>query len=57
MRSWVVGVCALLSAGAAHAEKSSEPYATVEGWEIRAALDKSYCTMENWYTDKETGGD
>lgn len=55
-RSWAVGVCVLLSAGTARAEKGSEVYAIVEGWEIRAARDKSHCSMENWFTNKETGG-
>jgi hypothetical protein len=56
LRGWLVGVCALLSASAAQAEKSTEIYGTVEGWEIRAALDKSYCSLENWFTNNETGG-
>lgn len=43
-------------AGAAQAEESSERYAIIDGWEISAALDKSYCAMEKWYKDSETGG-
>jgi hypothetical protein len=56
LRSWFVGVCALVSAGAAQAEESSKSYATIDGWEIRAALDKSHCSMESWFSNKETGG-
>jgi hypothetical protein len=40
----------------AQAERGSEVYATVDGWEIRAERDKSHCSMESWFTNKETGG-
>lgn len=49
MRSWIIGVCALLSAGAAQAEAGREPYAKVGAWEITADAAKNLCTMSRLY--------
>ena len=56
LQSWAVGLGVLLDAGNAQAERGSEVYATVEGWEIRAAHDKTHCSMESGVTNKATRG-
>ena len=38
MRGLIIGVYALLSAGASRAERGSEPYAKVGDWEITTEI-------------------
>lgn len=47
MRSWIIGVGALLSAGAAQA--AEEPYATAGDWEVTADTAKQLCAMKRLY--------
>jgi hypothetical protein len=49
MRTWMIGVCAMLSAGAAHAEEDVEPYAKAGEWEITAEPAERRCTMARFY--------
>ena len=51
MRSWIMGVCALLSASASQAERVSEPYAKVGYWEITAE-NHSACVMKSVFPGK-----
>jgi hypothetical protein len=53
MRGWIIGACALLSAGAAHGKAAGEPYAKVGAWEITAQADKKWCTMDRWYASSD----
>ena len=48
MRGKIFGVCALLSAGAAQAERVSEPYGKVNDWEITAE-NHQMCVMKRLY--------
>jgi len=51
MRGRIIGVCALLSASAAQAERVSEPYAKVGYWEITTE-NHSACVMKSLYPGK-----
>src|SRR3954462_4429087 len=51
MRGRIIGVCALLSASAARAERVSEPYAKVGDWEITTE-NHSACVMKSLYPGK-----
>lgn len=59
MRGWIIGACALLSAGAAQGEVGHEPYAKVGKWGITADATKKQCTMDRLYgstvSDEEEG--
>lgn len=48
MRGRLLGVFALLSAGASHAEITSDPYAVVGDWQI-TATDPGRCAMARFY--------
>lgn len=48
MRGRIIGVYALLSAGASQAEPVSEPYANVHDWEITAENHRA-CMMKRFY--------
>jgi hypothetical protein len=48
LRSWIFGLCTLLSAGAAQGAGLSEPYARVGDWEITAE-DKQQCMMSQLF--------
>ncbi|QNP46314.1 hypothetical protein H9L14_03680 [Sphingomonas sediminicola] len=54
MNGRILGVCALLSAGAARAEPVSETYATVGEWEITAG-NHGACVMQRSYLLKDNG--
>ena len=56
MRGRMIGVCALLSASAAQAERVSEPYAKVGYWEITTE-NHSVCVMKSGYPGKDADGD
>jgi hypothetical protein len=56
MRGRMIGVCALLSASAAQAERVSEPYAKVGYWEITTE-NHSVCVMKSGYPGKVADGD
>ena len=49
-RKWVIGVCALLTAGAAQGE---ETYARIGGWEISAEPPSHRCLMSRSYRSKD----
>jgi len=49
MQRWVIGVFALLTAGAAQAEEASQTYAKVGGWEISAQPPSHRCVMQRFY--------
>ena len=53
MRRWVIGVYALLMAGAAHAEEADQTYAKVGGWEISAQPPSQRCVMQRFYRSKD----
>ena len=48
MRGRLLGVFALLSAGASHAEITSEPYAVVGDWKV-TANNRGQCAMARFY--------
>jgi hypothetical protein len=50
----MIGVCALLSAGAAQAERVSEPYANAGDWEITAENHRA-CMMKRSFVFKDDG--
>jgi hypothetical protein len=58
LKGKIFGVCALLTAGAAQAERVSEPYANVGDWEITAENHRE-CGMKRLYgssvAEKEQG--
>lgn len=49
MRSWIFGMCAMLCAGADHAEDGVEHYAKVGDWDIMAETVERRCTMIRVY--------
>jgi len=49
VRGWIIGVCALLGAGAAQAADGPEPYAKVGAWDIGADAAKKLCSMRRFY--------
>ena len=49
LRNWIVGVCALLAAGAAQAQDAEEHYAKVGAWEIAAEPARNLCKMYRYY--------
>jgi hypothetical protein len=51
LKSWIFGVGALLSAGAAQGAVTSEPFATVGDWEITAD-DQQQCSMSQVFGSK-----
>ena len=48
-RKWVIGMCALLAGGAAHAQAAQEHYATVGTWEIASEPARTVCKMYRFY--------
>ena len=56
MRGQMFGVCALLCAGAAQAERVSEPYAKVGYWEITTENHRE-CAMKREYPGKTADED
>ena len=54
MRSRIIGVYALLSAGGSQAEVVSEPYANAGGWEITTENHRA-CMMKRFYVLRERG--
>ena len=53
MQRWLIGACALLTAGAAQAEDASKTYAKVGGWEISAEPRSNRCVMQRFYRSKD----
>ena len=49
MRSWIIGLCAVLTAGAAQAQDKSEHYATVGAWEVAIEPGQNLCKMYRFY--------
>lgn len=49
MRSWMLGVCMLLNAGAAQAEAKDEVYTKVGNWELVARENQGRCSMKRLY--------
>ena len=54
MRDRIIGVCALLSAGASQAEPVSEPYANAGDWEITTENHRA-CMMKRFYVLRDDG--
>ena len=53
MQRWVIGVYALLTAGAAQAGEADQIYAKVGGWEISAQPPSHRCVMQRFYRSKD----
>ena len=53
MQRWILGVCALLTAGAAQAEETGQVYAKAGGWEILADPPSHRCVMQRFYRSKD----
>lgn len=53
---WLIGACALLTAGAAQSEGGSKTYAKVDGWEISAEPQSHRCIMQRFYRGKDGKG-
>jgi hypothetical protein len=53
MQRWIIGVYALLTAGAAQAEEADQTYAKVGGWEISAQPPSHRCLMQRFYRSKD----
>ncbi len=53
MQRWLIGACALLTAGAARAEHGSEIYAEVGGWEISGEAPSNRCVMQRFYRSND----
>jgi hypothetical protein len=51
-RGWIVGACALLTAGAAQAEELDKTYANVGDWEISYRISSGRCIMQRFYSNK-----
>ena len=52
MRSWVIGVSALLTAGVAQGEEAASTYAEVGSWQILAEPPSKRCAMQRSYRSK-----
>ena len=53
MKRWLMGACALLTAGTAQAEDAGEIYATVGGWEISAEAPTQRCLMQRFFRSQD----
>jgi hypothetical protein len=53
MRRWMIGLCALLTAGVAEGEQADLSYAKAGGWEISAQPPSQRCVMQRFYRSKD----